>query len=457
MKRATHILPVILAALLLPLAAHSQTEYNHEYDYECEGRLYLSSFPMDTLLSDACHTVVYMLPPTYPGGKDSLNAQLRRTLPPPPSGEEGRLTVSLCINEEGEVFDVSLTDNNIYLWINWKTAIDTAMRTISRWNPARCDGSRTSTCWIPVGLRYSKARGVEVTGTLGDAFPPADPSHMGYYLADPVRLPIITDLEIYGLHGPVRSMEETGTRKSTIVTNGKTRQYENKTVNIHHFDRQGHTTESLVDANNDSTALHHSFYFPDNQGTDTLIIALDEKGDTTLACRFRNWYDCVGNLLVQTLDDGQKKDTIYFRYQFTADSSTREEYRDGMPCQREVFDRNKKLTTSYINFKNGRYHIKQTIAYDENGLESTRRDEWTLQPDIHTSKTKHNRHGDPILIEYYDNDGHLVETRTYTEYKYDGHGNWTACMETSRLSDGDVSTTYVTRRILYHQQAANGR
>ena len=30
-------------------------------------------------------------------------------------------------------------------------------------------------------------------------------------------------------------------------------------------------------------------------------------------------------------------------------------------------------------------------------------------------------------------------------------------METSRLSDGDVSTTYVTRRILYHQQAANGR
>ena len=66
------------------------------------------------------------------------------------------------------------------------------MRTISRWNPAHCDGNRTSTCWIPVGLRYSKARGVEVTGTLGDAFPPADPSLMGYYLADPVRLPIIT-------------------------------------------------------------------------------------------------------------------------------------------------------------------------------------------------------------------------------------------------------------------------
>ena len=82
-------------------------------------------------------------------------------------------------------------------------------------------------------------------------------------------------------------------------------------------------TKRLVDANNDSSALHHSFHFPDNQGTDTLVIALDEKGDTTLACRFRNWYDCVGNLLVRTLDDGQKKDTIYFRYQFTADSSTR--------------------------------------------------------------------------------------------------------------------------------------
>ena len=107
-KRATHILPVILAALLLPLAAHSQTEYNHEYDYECEPTLYLSSFPMDTLLSDACHTIVYMLPPTYPGGIDSLRTHLQRTLPPPPSGEEGRLTVSLCINEEGEVYDVAV-------------------------------------------------------------------------------------------------------------------------------------------------------------------------------------------------------------------------------------------------------------------------------------------------------------------------------------------------------------
>lgn len=74
--------------------AHGQIEYNHEYDYECEGTLFLSSFPMDTLLSDACHVVVYMLPPTFPGGLDSLNAHIRRLLPPPSSGEEGRLIVS---------------------------------------------------------------------------------------------------------------------------------------------------------------------------------------------------------------------------------------------------------------------------------------------------------------------------------------------------------------------------
>lgn len=457
MKRATHILPVILAALLLPLAAHSQTEYNHKYDYECEPSLFLSSFPMDTLLSDACNVVVYMLPPTYPGGKDSLNAHIRRLLPPPPSGEEGRLIVSLCIDEEGQVYNVSdLHNGNFHLWYRWEKAIDSAMKALPRWNPAReSDGRHTSTCRISVSLRYSTERGVEVTGTLGDAYPPADPARMGYYLSDPVRLPITTDLMMHNLRGPVRNMEETRHHGATMKS--KTLQYKGKYTSIYHYDRQGHMTECLFDIDKDSIVFRHSFYFPDNHGTDTLTIMLDEKGDTMYAIRRRNWYDCVGNLLVQTLDDGQKKDTIYFRYQFTADSSTREEYRDGMPCQREVFDRHNHLIATYINFKNGRYHIKQTIAYDENGLESTRCDEWSIQPDIHTSKTKHNRHGDPILIEYYDNDGHPVETRTYTEYKYDGHGNWTARMETSRLSDGDVSTTYVTRRILYHQQAANGR
>lgn len=47
----------------------------------------------------------------------------------------------------------------------------------------------------------------------------------------------------------------------------------------------------------------------------------------------------------------KEKDTIYFRYQFTADSSIREEYEGGRPRYRQVFDRHGHLTTEYTNFK----------------------------------------------------------------------------------------------------------
>lgn len=445
MRQSLFIFLVLMSSL-----AHGQIEYNHEYDYECEGTLFLSSFPMDTLLSDACNVVVYMLPPTFPGGLDSLNAHVRRLLPPPSSGEEGRLIVSLCINEEGQVYNVSnLNSGNYHLWYSWEKAVDSALKALPRWNPARdSDGHHTGTCWISVALRYSTAGGVQVTGTLGDAFPPADPAQMGYYLSGPVPLSITTDLEHHDLRGPVRSMENTlhhGTKMK-----GKTLQYKNKYTSIYHYDRQGRMTESLFDIDKDSTAYRHSFYFPDNHGTDTLTIMLDEKGDTMYAIRRRNWYDCVGNLLVQTLDDGQKKDTTYFRYQFTADSSLREEYEGGKPRYREVFDHLGHLTATYNNYFDGRYYIKSSFTYGEDGLANTSRLDGCSGEDCGISKTKRNQHGDPTLIENYDSDGHPVETRTYSGYEYDDHGNWTARLETIHPRKGKADSTYTTRRILYY-------
>ena len=416
----------MIALLAVATTAHGQIEYKPEYNCQCEGVLYLSSFPMDTLLSDACNVVVYMLPPTFPGGQDSLNAHLRRLLPPPSSGEEGRLTVSLCINEEGRVYDVS-NPNFDYLFYSWKEAIDSAMRALPRWNPARDEnGHPTGTCWIGVALRYSAARGVEVTGTTGDAFPPADPGRMGYYLADPFRLPINTDLERHNLRGPVRSMEQTQHQKTEMT--GETLQYRN----------------------NDSITVRHGFHFFDKHGTNTLTIMLDEKGDTLLTVRRRNWYDRVGNLLVQTIDNGQEKDTIYFRYQFTADSSIREEYEGGRPRYRQVFDRHGHLTTVYSKFEDGRYHLKQTPCLDKNGLESSMRHDALYPAECSHTKTKRNQHGDPIFLEYYDIEGHPVETRTYDKYEYDDHGNWTARMDSIRTREGDDGSTYTTRRISYY-------
>lgn len=445
MQRTLFIFLILMSSL-----AHGQIEYNHEYEYECEASLFLSSFPMDTLLSDACNVVVYMRPPTFPGGRDSLNAHIRRLLPPPPSGEEGRLIVSLCIDEEGQVYNVSdLQNGNFHLWYRWEKAIDSAMKALPRWNPAReSDGRHTSTCRISVSLRYSTERGVEVTGTLGDAYPPADPARMGYYLSDPVRLPITIDLMMHNLRGPVRNMEETRHHGATMKSN--TLQYKGKYTSIYHYDPQGHMTECLFDIDKDSIVFRHSFYFPDNHGTDTLTIMLDEKGDTMYAIRRRNWYDCVGNLLVQTLDDGQKKDTTYFRYQFTADSSLREEYEGGKPRYREVFDHLGHLTATYNNYSDGRFHIKQSFTYGTDGQESTTCLDGCMGADCGLSRTKCNTHGDPTLIENFDTDGHPVETRTYSGYEYDDHGNWTARLETIQPSKGKADSTYITRRILYY-------
>lgn len=444
MRRALLIFLILMSSL-----AHGQIEYNHEYNFECEGVLFLSSFPMDTLLSDACNVVVYMHPPTFPGGLDCLNTHVRKLLPPPSSGEDGRLIVSLCINEEGQVYDISLNNGNFHLWYSWKNAIDSALKALPHWNPARdSDGRHTGICWVGVALRYSTERGVEVTSTLGDAFPPADPERMGYYLADPVRLPITTDLEQHNLRGPVRSMEET--RHHGAKMKSKTLQYKNKYTNIYHYNRQGQMTESLFDIDKDSSAFRHSFYFPDNHGTDTLTIMLDEQGDTMFAIHRHNWYDRVGNLLVQTLDDGQKKDTTYFRYQFTTDSSLREEYEGGKPRLLQVFDHLGHLTTTYINYTDGHYHIIQSFTYDTDGQECTSRIDGCMGADCGLSKTKRNQHGDPILIEDYDTNGHPGGKRTFSEYEYDTYGNWTARMETCHPCKGKADSTYITRRILYY-------
>lgn len=52
--------------LMATTALSAQISYQRHYDYECEPEELRSSFPSDTLLDDACHSVELVFPPLYP-------------------------------------------------------------------------------------------------------------------------------------------------------------------------------------------------------------------------------------------------------------------------------------------------------------------------------------------------------------------------------------------------------
>lgn len=310
--------------LMATTGLSAQINYQRHYDYVCEPETLRSSFPSDTLLTDACHDVEWVYPPVYP---------------------------------------------------------------------------------------------------------PLDPAIMGYYDAPAVRLPNPTDREKHSLCGAVRSVTDTISHHVQMTCLGPIRHgdYVQQLV----FDTMGRQVEDFFYNEGDTLPFRHGLHAYDNYGFQTFNCLIDEQGDTMFVCRWHNYHDLAGNLLLSVMADGKHTDTTWYRYQFTTDSALRETYEKNQLSFHDVYTstpQGLRLTLALSHPANGRLTTIQEYTYGEHlerysifGLYSS---------EIGEHRYTYNEQGDKVKEEFWSLDGErMVEASTYS-YRYDVHGNWIERLET---------------------------
>ena len=334
---------VLTIIMMVATTLSAQINYQRQYDYVCEPETLRSSFPSDTLLTDACHDIEWVFPPLYP---------------------------------------------------------------------------------------------------------PLDPGEMGYYDAPAVRLPNPTDREKHGLRGAVRSVTDTICHNVTMTSLGPIRHGYSVYQLI--FDTTGRQVEDFLYNSGDNKPFRHGLHAYDTCGFPVLNSLIDENGDTMFVCRWRNFHDAVGNLLLSVMTDGEGMDTTWYRYQFTTDSALRETYEKNQLVYRDVYHstpQGLRLTLALSHPANGRLTTIQKYTYGE------RLERYVIYG-LYTSEVGEHRYtyseqGDKVREEFWRLDGKRMESADTYSYRYDAHGNWIERLET-RLDNGKTHYTLTKRIIEYY-------
>lgn len=285
--------------------------------------------------------------------------------------------------------------------------------------------------------------------TSSHTYPPVDPATLGYYDSPAVRLPNPTDREKHGLRGAVRSVTDTVCHNVSMTRLGP----------IYHkyccvqqliFDTTGRQVEDYFYNYGDRQPFRHGIHAYDSCGFPTLNSLIDENGDTMFVCRWRNYHDAVGNLLISVMTDEEGTDTTWYRYQFTSDSALCETYENNQLSMRDTYHatpQGLRRTMTLSHPVNGRLTTIQKYTYSEQlerysivGLYSS---------EIGERRNIFNEQGDIKEEEFWSISGKRLEmTVTYT-YRYDAHGNWIERLETCP-DNGKTRHNLTKRTIEYY-------
>jgi protein TonB len=93
---------------------------------------------------------VFDVPPSYPGGLDSLYAFINRTIKYPPesneSGNQGKTFVSFIVNKDGTICDVKIIKTYVNKYLDAEAI--RIVKLMSKWIPGEISGKKVRTRFV---------------------------------------------------------------------------------------------------------------------------------------------------------------------------------------------------------------------------------------------------------------------------------------------------------------------